>query len=114
MAGPSQPQVFEGLWQDDRIDLFVEEQLARYTDQPFKLLLAGYRGLRAEDFSRYLVKLAGLGVDLATTDPNGHTLWQIIDQHANGAPYLAAFERIANQSDVEASSNIQQPPAQEA
>ena len=49
MAGPTQPQVFDDAWDDQRIDEFYQDQKARGTRRDFDLIEAGYRGMRADD-----------------------------------------------------------------
>jgi hypothetical protein len=88
MAGPTQPQVFDDAWDDQRIDAFYQDQKARGARSDFDLIEAGYRGMRPDDFSRYLTSA---GHHLMDTNDQGETVWDRIAQHASGAAYLTAL-----------------------
>ena len=91
MAGPTQPQVFDDTWDDQRIDAFYQDQKARGARSDFDLIEAGYRGMRPDDFSRYLQVLTSAGHHLMDTNDQGETVWDRIAQHASGAAYLTAL-----------------------
>lgn len=91
MAGPTQPQVFDDAWDDQRIMAFYLDQKARGTRSDFDLIEAGYRGMRPDDFSRYIQVLVVAGHRLMDTNDLGETVWDRIGQHAAGTAYLAAL-----------------------
>ena len=91
MAGPTQPQVFDDAWDDQRIDAFYQDQKARGTRSDFDLIEAGYRGMRPDDISRYIQVLESAGHHLMDTNDLGETVWDRIAQHAFGAAYLTAL-----------------------
>lgn len=93
MAGPTQPQVFDDAWDDQRIDAFYQDQKARGPRSDFDLIEAGYRGMRPDDFSRYIQVLLSAGHHLMETNDLGETVWDRIAQHASGAAYLTALPR---------------------
>lgn len=93
MAGPTQPQVFDDAWDDQRIDEFYQDQKARGTRRDFDLIEAGYRGMRADDFSRYIQVLRLAGHHLMDTNDLGETVWDRIAQHGASEAYLTAMPR---------------------
>ena len=88
MAGPSQPQVTDEVWDDTRIKSFLE--LRAYGDEPedFHILLKAYRGMRPADFGRFLTFYHEAGRDLDARDKQGRTLWEIISSHRQGADFV--------------------------
>lgn len=88
MAGPSQPQVTDEVWDDDRVKSFLEIQ--PYEGDPdFHVLLKAYRGMRVEDFERFLKFFTDAGRSLDAQDNRGRTLWSIIENHQQGADFVA-------------------------
>lgn len=93
MAGPSQPQVIDEVWDDDRIRRFLD--LTPFDDgsADHYVLLKAYRGMRAGDFERFLVFFKEADRDVAAADDAGKTLLEIVSAHRHGAPYAAALEK---------------------
>ena len=90
MAGPSQPQVTDEVWDDDRIKIFLEMEPYGQENADFHVLLKAYRGMRPDDFDRFLNFFGEAGRDLDATDPAGRTLWQIVEKHRHGDAFIAA------------------------
>ena len=90
MAGPTQPQVFDDAWDDSRIESFYLDQKNRGSRSDFDLIEAGYRGMRPEDFVRYIQVLTSAGHELMDTNGFGETVWDRIAQHTSGRAYLVA------------------------
>ena len=89
VAGPSQPQVTDEIWDDERVKSFLDLQsLGESAD--FHVLLKAYRGMRPEDFERFLVFFNEAGRNLDACDKSSRTLWQIIAKHRQGAAFIAA------------------------
>lgn len=88
MAGPSQPQVTDEVWDDDRVKSFLEME-ANDGNADFHLLMRAYRGMRPADFERFLPFFVDANHDLDATDDQGHTLWSIIEGHRQGAAFIA-------------------------
>lgn len=89
MAGPSQPSVTDEIWDDERVKSFLDlEPHGESAD--FHVLLKAYRGMRPEDFERFLVFYTEAGRDLDASDKRGRTLWQIIADHKQGADFIEA------------------------
>ena len=90
MSGPSQPQVTDEVWDDDRVKSFLEmETYGGNLD--FQLLMRAYRGMRPADFERFLPFFIDANHDLDATDDQGRTLWSIIEETPPGC----RFHRVA-------------------
>jgi hypothetical protein len=96
MAGPSQPQVFDEAWSDDRVKSFLDIKTYGSESEDFHILLKAYRGMRADDFARFLTFFKAAGRDLDAKDNNDQTLWQIVESHRHGQPFLDARQSVAN------------------
>ena len=96
-TGPSQPQVTDEVWDDDRVREFLAlEPLGENAD--FHVLLKAYRGMRATDFVRFLREFTGAGRNLDARDKQGRTLWEIIARHRHSTDFLAArshYDRVS-------------------
>ena len=92
MAGPSQPQVTDEVWDDDRVRSFLElEPVGENAD--FHVLLKAYRGMREDDFDRFLGFFVDAGRNLDAKDHRGRTLWEIIKDHRQGQAFIALREK---------------------
>ena len=88
MAGPTQPQVTDEVWDDARVKSFLElEPYGENAD--FHVLLKAYRGMRVADFERFLRFFNDSGRNLDARDSKGRTLWSIIENHRQGAEFIA-------------------------
>ncbi|MBO6658805.1 MAG: PA4642 family protein [Pseudomonadales bacterium] len=87
MAGPSQPQVTDEVWDDDRVKSFLDLE-PHGENADFHVLLKAYRGMRVEDFDRFLVFFTDAGRNLDAKDLHGRTLWSIIENHRQGADFI--------------------------
>jgi|DEB0MinimDraft_10_1074344.scaffolds.fasta_scaffold85618_2 hypothetical protein len=94
MAGPSQPQVTDEVWDDDRVKSFLAMEPAG-NNADFHVLLKAYRGMRVEDFKRFLTFFTADGRNLDAEDEKGRTLWSIIASHRQGAAFVEAREAVA-------------------
>ncbi|BDX18854.1 MAG: hypothetical protein CMK85_09340 [Pseudomonadales bacterium] len=56
------------------------------------LLVRAYRGLRVEDFERFLVMFKAAGHDLNAVGADGRTFLAIVREHAQAEDYVAALE----------------------
>ncbi len=88
MAGPSQPQVTDEVWDDERVKSFLEIQ-PYGENADFHVLLKAYRGMRVADFERFLKFFTEAGRNLDATDSKDRTLWNIIESHRQGADFIA-------------------------
>lgn len=92
MAGPSQPQVTDEVWDDDRVRSFLNIQ-PYGDDADFHVLLKAYRGMRVDDFERFLKFFVEAGRNLDAQDNQGRTLWEIIGSHRQGQDFVELRRR---------------------
>ena len=94
MAGPSQPSVTDEVWDDDRVKSFLDLEPSDNASADFHVLLKAYRGMRPDDFGRFLGFYVEAGRDPNATDQQGRTLWDIISNHRHGDEFIAAREKV--------------------
>ena len=58
----------------------------------YHLLVRAYRGLRIEDFERFLVMFKAEGFDLNAVNGEGRTFAETVREHAQGEEYVAVLE----------------------
>lgn len=77
---------------DEQVAAFL--QARPYDDQSVEMhvLVRAYRGLRAEDFRRFLELFKAEGFDVNATDGDGRTFLSIVREHAQSEDYVAALE----------------------
>ena len=92
MAGPSQRQITDEVWDDDRVKSFLEME-AYSGNVDFHLLMRAYRGMRPADFERFLPFFIDANRDLDATDDQGRTRWSIIEGHRQGADFIALRQK---------------------
>lgn len=90
MAGPTQPQVTDEVWDDERVKTFITMEPHGNESADYHVLLKAYRGMRASDFVRFLVFFKEAGRDVDACDSYGQTIWETIKQHRHGAAFLKA------------------------
>jgi hypothetical protein len=95
MAGPTQPQVTDEVWDDDRVKSFLDMQSYGDAPQAFHVLLKAYRGMRPADFKRFMGFFVDAGHNPDATDKAGRTLWDIIQNHRQGADFIAVRKQLA-------------------
>ena len=97
MASPSQPQVVDEIWDDQRILGFLE--LQPYDDQSadFYVLLRAYQGMRVADFQRFIGFFIEAGRDVQARDDRGRTILEIISKHRHAAEFVRVLEEITTQ-----------------
>ncbi|MDP4599145.1 MAG: PA4642 family protein [Pseudomonadales bacterium] len=95
MAGPTQPQVTDEVWDDDRVKSFLDMQSYGDAPQAFHILLKAYRGMRPADFKRFMTFFVDAGHNPDATDKAGRTLWEIIQNHRQGADFIQVRNQLA-------------------
>jgi hypothetical protein len=96
MAGPSQPSVTDEVFDDDRIKSFLVLEPAKDASADFHVMLKAYRGMRPDDFERFLKFYLEAGRNPDATDPKGRTIWDIMSTHRQGAEFIAARDKITS------------------
>jgi len=90
MAGPTQRQVTDEVWNDERVKTFLTMEPSSNESADYHVLLKAYRGMRANDFARFLVFFKAAGRDADACDSSGQTIWETVKKHRHGAAYLEA------------------------
>lgn len=80
---------------DEQVRRFLIAEPPAGVDADFHCLERAYRGLRADDFARFLGFFTAAGRRVQATDAQNRTLAQVIAGHANGADYLEALQRFS-------------------
>ena len=97
MPSPSQPQVVDEVWDDQRIRSFLERQPFDDQSADFYVLLKAYQGMRVEDFQRFIVFFIEAGRDVHARDGKGRTIIEIISKHRHACGFVKALEDSAEQ-----------------
>jgi len=73
---------------DEAIKLFLQPEPADETPPSLHKLIKAYRGLRVDDFRRFLVFFKEAGYDLGATDANGQDFVAVIADQRQAQPYI--------------------------
>lgn len=82
-------KVIDEVWDDARIDGFLDKEPLGDEPADFSKLLYAYRSMRFEDFSIFLQRYEARGGDKHASDKAGQTLSDIIKSHRQSAAFLA-------------------------
>ena len=86
-------KVVDEVWDDARIEGFLDKQNMGSESAEFSQLLNAYRSMRVEDFARFIAKFRAAGGAVDAQDRNGRTLAQIVTEHRKGQPFLAVLQQ---------------------
>ena len=73
---------------DDSIKLFLAVEPADATPPSLHKLVKAYRGLRIDDFERFVGFFVAEGYDLTATDAQGNDFIALIQDQRNAEPYI--------------------------
>ena len=73
---------------DESIKLFLEPEPADDTPPSLHKLIKAYRGLRVDDFERFIGFFTEAGYDLQAKDAKGRDIVDLIGDHRQAAPYI--------------------------
>lgn len=82
-------KVIDEVWDDARIDGFLDKEPLGDEPADFSKLLNAYRSMRFEDFRIFLHRYEARGGDKHARDKAGQTLSDIIKSHRQSAAFLA-------------------------
>ncbi|MDA1075437.1 MAG: PA4642 family protein [Proteobacteria bacterium] len=86
-------KVVDEIWDDERIKGFLNKPpMGPGADPDFSVLVNAYRGMRPEDFTRFLSYFTAAGRNLNATDHAGRTLLKVIGDHRNSAAFREALQ----------------------
>ena len=77
---------------DDSIKLFLAVEPADATPPSLHKLVKAYRGLRVDDFERFVGFFVAEGYDLSATDAQGNDFVALIQDQRNAEPYIEVIK----------------------
>lgn len=77
---------------DDSIKLFLAVEPADTTPPSLHKLVKAYRGLRVDDFERFVGFFVSAGYDLSATDAQGNDFIALIQDQRNAGPYIEVIK----------------------
>ncbi|QTN44335.1 PA4642 family protein [Ectopseudomonas mendocina] len=77
---------------DDSIKLFLAVEPADATPPSLHKLVKAYRGLRIDDFERFVGLFKAEGYDLSATDAQGNDFIALIQDQRNAEPYIEVIK----------------------
>lgn len=73
---------------EDSIRLFLQPEPADDTPPALHKLIKAYRGLRVDDFERFLAMFVAEGHDLDARDANGRSFIDLVSDQRQAEPYI--------------------------
>ena len=77
---------------DDSIKLFLAVEPADTTPPSLHKLVKAYRGLRVDDFERFVGFFVAAGYDLSATDAQGNDFIALIQDQRNAGHYIEVIK----------------------
>ncbi|MBV4488784.1 PA4642 family protein [Pseudomonas sp. SWRI153] len=78
---------------DEQIKLFLDFEPVDATSPSLHKLIKAYRGLRIDDFERFLGFFVAAGYDVDGKDEQGKTFVDLIADQRNAAEYIELIEK---------------------
>ena len=85
-------KVINEIWDDARIDSFLNKEPMGDESAEFSQLLFAYRSMRVSDFELFLQRFKDAGGDINTTNKAGQRLRDIVASHQKSADFLALLD----------------------
>ena len=89
---PDKQKVIDEVWDDARIESFLDKAPMGDEDPDYSVLLYAYRAMRPGDFERFLARYRAAGRDPAARSRAGQTLAESIAPHRHAAPFLRVLQ----------------------
>jgi hypothetical protein len=89
---PDKTKVINEVWDDQRINSFLDKQPLGDEPEDFSRLLHAYRSMRVDDFAIFLQRFKAQGGDVNATNSTGQTLRDIVVGHRQSTDFLALLE----------------------
>jgi hypothetical protein len=90
-------QVIGEFFDDERIAGFLVGDAPPGVDLDFHLLERAYRGMQLENFETFLRLFVAAGYQINATNPQGHSLLELVEQHASNQDYATALRQAGAQ-----------------
>ena len=84
---PDKAKVVDEVWDDARIESFLDKGPMGDETEEFSVLLHAYRSMRAEDFAQFIDKFKAKGGRVDAKGKDGRTLSEVITLHAKSGPF---------------------------
>ena len=78
---------------DEQIKLFLDFEPVDATSPSLHKLIKAYRGLRIDDFERFLGFFVAAGFDVDGKDEQGKTFVELIKDQRNAADYIQLIDK---------------------
>ena len=85
-------KVVDEIWDDARIESFLDKLPMGGEPAEFSKLLHAYRSMRVDDFAIFLRRFAERGGDIQATNNAGKTLSDIIRHHRKSGSFLTLLD----------------------
>ena len=82
-------KVIDEIWDDARIDSFLDKQPLGDEPADYSQLLHAYRSMRVEDFEQFLHRYKDRGGNPAALNKDGIALADVIKNHQQAGPFMA-------------------------
>ena len=89
---PDKAKVIDEVWDESRIESFLNKAPMGDEAGEFSVLLNAYRSMRAEDFARFVDMFIARGGRVDALDNRGRTLLDVISTHAKSEPFQAILK----------------------
>ncbi|MCP5179473.1 MAG: PA4642 family protein [Pseudomonadales bacterium] len=90
---PDKKAIVDEVWDDARIESFLDKSpMGEGEDPDYSLLLNAYRGMRAEDFARFIRRYLATGRSLDACGRDGRTLRETISGHRHASDFLRILD----------------------
>lgn len=88
---PDKKKVIDEVWDDERIDSFLNKSSMGDEPAQYSVLLNAYRSMRLADFERFLPRFVAGGGDLNARSKSGERLLDEVRRHRQGAGFAQAL-----------------------
>lgn len=85
-------KVLGEVFDDERIQSFLNNSGPSDVNADFYLLEKAYRGMNIDNFDTFLAMFTKAGHDINANNPGGENLLHIITQHKQGSEYSVALK----------------------
>lgn len=81
-------KVIGEIFDDERVKSFLSIETPPGINPDYHRLERAYRSMKAENFATFVKFFAEAGCDINATNPDGHTLLQVISEHRYAGEYI--------------------------
>jgi hypothetical protein len=86
---PDKKIITDEVWDDDRVRSFLAPRTTQGLDEPdYTLLLNAYRGMRVDDFARFIRFYRDDRHDLNAKNEAGQRFIEVISTHRHAKPFV--------------------------